>query len=110
MSSNQLLDITVNARTVDATIGRRTLLGFLKTYENWPVNEDTHKPLKIVDKELFLDELVAHLMEEDERGLTPIHRAFEEALVNLLESGTEAIESPDSYDESVESLDFGDEY
>ena len=53
---------------------------FLKTYENWPVNEDTHKPLKIVDKELFLDELVAHLMEEDERGLTPIHRAFEEAL------------------------------
>jgi hypothetical protein len=52
-------------------------------------------PLKITNAKVFAKELVSALNEEDEDGSTPIHKLFDQGVMDAAEAGAEGCESAD---------------
>lgn len=98
---NQLLDVVMTDDRVEISIGQKHLLQFLRDSDQWPTH-DSGRPLKVLDKDEFIEELCEMLMQESENGETLIHKVFTEAAVQVFESGSETIEA----EKSLSSRDF----
>lgn len=115
---NQLLAVDLADDRVEISIGRKALLNFLKHSDQWPVHQ-SGRALKILDEEQFLEEFCNYLMQESENGETVLHNAFEAAMVELHEDGSETVEDESSLgagdftsddDEYEEDEEDGNEY
>lgn len=68
--------------------------------DNWPMQNNGESGATIVDRDLFVKELIGELQRENEQGATPLHFLFDEAAEALMENGSEAIEFHEDEDDA----------
>lgn len=69
----------------------------------WALEHAPCCPFKIVDKDIFIKELISSLNSEEEDGSTLIHRAFDEAANNAFEDGACGVQCIYEYSASLEN-------
>lgn len=89
------LDVQVVGGQLVISIGLDLLLQTIVLKHSWPVNEKG-EPLKVIDREQFVQDIILELTREYEDGPTLLHRAFDQAAVNMLAKGTSSVESEKS--------------
>ncbi|MBS9758481.1 hypothetical protein JR044_31290 [Pseudomonas aeruginosa] len=60
--------------------------------DNWPTDYAGNSAATIVDRPLFIKELIGQLQRENEQGATPLHFLFDEAALAVIDAGSEAVE------------------
>lgn len=70
------------------------LLHAVTCSSEWPV-DDAGKPIRISNGPLLIQEIIHELQREDEQGTNSMHRMFDEAALDALNNGSEAVD----YDE-----------
>lgn len=73
-------------------INKRTLCHSVAMGDNWPVSGDGQPMAFVIDQDLFLVEMAAQLLNEDEQGATPLHHLFDLLAMAIIEAGGESIE------------------
>lgn len=84
--------VTVEGDELVIRIHRDTLCHAVTMGDNWPTDYKGESGATIVNRELFLKELAAQLLKENEQGATPLHFLFDEAALEIIEDGGESIE------------------
>jgi hypothetical protein len=67
--------------------------------DNWPIQGDGTSGATIVNRELFVKDLIGELLNENEQGATPLHFLFDAAAEALIENGSEAVELHEDEDD-----------
>lgn len=67
--------------------------------DNWPTDGEGKSMATITDQGLFLQELAAQLLNENEQGATPLHLVFDLAALAVIEDGGESIELHEDEDD-----------
>lgn len=80
-------------------IHQRTLCHSVAMGDNWPVSGAGQPMAFVIDQDLFLVEMAAQLLKEDEQGATPLHHLFDEAAMAIIEDGGESIELREDEDD-----------
>ncbi|MGL4925633.1 MAG: hypothetical protein ACRC4K_02180 [Plesiomonas shigelloides] len=84
------LSVDLNPTKLVISIGKETLLHAIETGRSYGLGD-----VKIINNELFLEEIVRELNAEREDGTTLIHEAIDQAVSNAIENGADGVE----YDE-----------
>lgn len=69
-----------------------TLCHAVTMADNWPTHGDGTSMATIIDRPLFVKELINELQRDNEQGATPLHFLFDDAALALIEAGTESVE------------------
>lgn len=100
-SSTQTAELTdvlptaaVEGNQLVIRITTECLLHAVTCSSQWPVNE-AGSPISINDGPLLVQEIIHELQREDEQGTNPMHRLFDEAALDALNNGSQAVD----YDE-----------
>lgn len=77
-----------------------TLLHSVTLGEQWPTDYKGEPLATIVDRPLFVQDIIHELLREDEQGATPLHRLFDQAAEDALEAGSGAVVLRDEDDDA----------
>lgn len=91
--------ISVEGRDLVIRIDTDTLLHSVTMADSWPTDYAGQSLAAIVDRPLFVQEIVDQLQHEDEQGATPVHRLFDEAADEAMNAGSQAVEIREGEDE-----------
>jgi hypothetical protein len=92
--SQEALSVSIEGDHLVIRIGIDCLCNITEMAVTWPAKNEDGEPCKIIDRKQFLKQLAGELEREDEQGATPIHLAFDQAALGVMESGSEAVELP----------------
>jgi hypothetical protein len=94
MSTPELIlpSVTVEGDELVIRITLDTLCHAVTMGDQWPVQFNGESGATIVDRPLFVKELMGELQRENEQGATPLHFLFDEAALAVIEAGTESVE------------------
>lgn len=79
-----------------------TLCHAVTMADNWPTDYKGESCATIVNRALFVKELMNELQRENEQGATPLHFLFDEAALAAIEAGSEAVEFHEDAEEDDE--------
>lgn len=101
MSPNDLIlpTVAVEGEELVIRITLDTLCHAVTMADNWPTDCEGKSAATIIDRPLFVKELIGELMNENEHGATPLHFLFDEAALALIEAGSEAVELHEDEDD-----------
>ncbi|MCO7594246.1 MULTISPECIES: hypothetical protein [Pseudomonas] len=93
--TDALPTVAVEGDQLVIRITTECLLHAVTCSPEWPTDE-AGSPISITDDQLLLQEIIHELQREDEQGTNPMHRLFDEAALNALNNGSQAVD----YDEA----------
>lgn len=97
-----LPSVAVEGAEVVIRIDVDTLCHAVTMADNWPTDDKGESCATIVDRPLFVKELMNELQRENEQGATPLHFLFDEAALAAIETGSEAVEFHEDAEEDDE--------
>lgn len=101
MTDNDLIlpRVTVEGDELVIRITLDTLCHAVTMGDQWPVQFNGESGATIIDRPLFIKELIGQLQNENEQGATPLHFLFDEAALAVIEAGSEAVELHEDEDD-----------